>query len=217
MTTRRNLDDARSYGRSIQPIHDLQSADGSVAGDDIFAILDVSQIDADAQPKKVTVSGLAATVGQYITASGTAGTVTVLGPEGAIQFKTGTTSSGTENAIFTGSGIYASGVTSPSYTTNLAAFNTVSATGYVLANTDNGRTLLLNNVSGAVVEVPQGLTPGFNCTVIQMASGQVTLTSGTSVTMDSAGATFKTARQFAVAGIIGISTNAYIVTGETSA
>ena len=213
MTTRRNLDDARSYGRSIQPIHDLQGADGSVAGDDVFAILDVSQIDADAQPKKVTVSGLAEAVSPYITVAGP----TILGPEGAIQFKTGTTTSGTENAIFTGSGIYASGFTSPSYTTNLAAFNTVSATGYILANTDNGRTLLLNNVSGAVVQVPQGLTPGFNCTVIQLASGQITLTSGTAVILDSAGGTFKTAQQFAVAGIIGINTDTYILTGETSA
>ena len=213
MATRRNLDDARSYGRSIQPIHDLETGDSALSGADVFAVLDVSEIDADAQPKKVTVSGLAIAATPYINIS----SAPTLGPEGAIQFKAGATPSGNENAIFTGSGIYASGITSPSYTTNLASFNTVSATGYVLANTDNGRTVLFNNVSGAVVQVPQNLTAGFNCTLIQLASGQVTLTSGTSVTLNSAGATFKTARQYAVAGLIGVATNSYVLTGETSA
>lgn len=212
MATRRNLDDARSYGRSIQPIHDLQTGDSALSGADVLAILDVSEIDADAQPKKVTVSGFAAAAATYITVAGNA-----TGPAGAIQFKAGTTASGSENAIFTGSGIYASGVTSPSYTTNLANFNTVAATGYVLAATDNGRTVLFTNATGVAVQLPQGLTNGFNCTLIQLASGQVTVTSGTSVTLDSAGATFKTARQFAVAGVIGISADRYILTGETSA
>lgn len=213
MTTRRNLDDARSYGRSIQPIHDLQPADGSATGSDVFAILDVSEIEADAQPKRITLSGVAEAIAPYISIS----SAPVLGPNGAIQYKTGTTVSGSENAIFTGSGIYASGVTSTSYTTNLAGFNTVTATGYTLLDTDNGRTVLFSNVSGAVVLIPQGLTPGFNCTMIQLASGQVTVTSGASVALNSAGGTFKTAQQYAVAGVIGIASNTYILTGETSA
>jgi len=213
VATRRNLDDARSYGRSIQPIHDLQTGDSALSGADVLAVLDVSEIDADAQPKKVTVSGFAAAAAAYITVGGS----TTLGPAGAIQFKAGTTASGSENAIFTGSGIYASGITSPSYTTTLASLNTVATTGYVLAATDNGRTVLFTNATGVAVQVTQGLTNGFNCTLIQLASGQVTVTSGTSVTLDSAGATFKTARQFAVAGVIGISADRYILTGETSA
>lgn len=213
MATRRNLDDARSYGRSIQPIHNLQQGDTVLSGADVLAILDVSVVDADAQPKKVTVSGFAAAASPYITVT----SAPAIGPEGAVQFKAGTAASGTENVIFTGSGIYASGVTSTSYTTNLAGFNTVATTGYVLANTDNGRTVVFTNATGIAVQLPQGLTNGFNCTLIQLASGQVTVTSGTSVTLDSAGATFKTAKQFAVAGIIGISADRYILTGETSA
>jgi hypothetical protein len=213
VTTRRSPDDARSYGRSIQSIHYLQPADGSATGADIFAILNVSEIEADAQPKKITLSGVAEAISPYISIPSSS----TLGPTGAIQFKVGTVASGSENAIFTGSGIYASGVTSPNYTTNLAGFNTVSATGYTLLNTDNGRTVLFSNISGAAVLVPQGLTPGFNCTMIQLASGQVTVTSGVSVALDSAGSTFKTAQQYAVAGVIGVAADMYILTGETSA
>ena len=212
MTTRRSPDDARSYGRSIQSIHYLQPENGSATGADIFAILNVSEIEADAQPKKITLSGVAQTISPYITITNPS----AIGPTGAIQFEVGALASGSENAIFTGSGIYASGVTSPNYTTNLAGFNTVSATGYTLLNTDNGRTVLFNNISGAAILVPQGLTPGFKCTMIQLASGQVTVTSGVSVALDSAGSKFKTAQQYAVAGVIGIATNTYIITGETS-
>jgi hypothetical protein len=215
MSGRRSLDNARTYGRSLQPIHDLQLADGGVSGDDILAILDVNAIDADAQPKKVTVSGMAAAVSPYVTVTPTA--PAAVGPAGAIQFSSNNLISGSSNAIFTGSGIYASGVASPSYTTDLSTYNTVSTTGYVLANTDNGRTVLFTNLSGAVLQVPAGLTPGFNCTLIQLASGQVTLTSGTSVILNSAGSTFKTARQYAVAGLIGVSSDTYVLTGETSA
>ena len=59
MAARRKLNDALDYGRHIQSIHDLQQLDSAeVSGDDILAVLDVSQIDADAQPKKITISDL---------------------------------------------------------------------------------------------------------------------------------------------------------------
>lgn len=56
---RRKLNEALTYGRSLQPIHDLQPIQSSdVSSDDVLVILDVSQVDADAQPKKVTVGDL---------------------------------------------------------------------------------------------------------------------------------------------------------------
>jgi hypothetical protein len=59
MAARRKLNDALDYGRHIQPIHDLQELSaGQVSGDDILAVLDVSEVNADAQPKKVTISSL---------------------------------------------------------------------------------------------------------------------------------------------------------------
>jgi hypothetical protein len=59
--TRRKLFDALEFGRSLQPTHDLQTLEGGdVSSDDITYVLDVSELEADAQPKKVTVGSLTA-------------------------------------------------------------------------------------------------------------------------------------------------------------
>lgn len=55
---RRKLDDALSYGRQLQSVHDLQAVGSSASADDIVAILDVNALDADAQPKKATLQDL---------------------------------------------------------------------------------------------------------------------------------------------------------------
>ena len=56
MTARRSLNDALDYGRKIQSIHDLQElSSAEVSSSDILAVLDVSELRADAQPKKITI------------------------------------------------------------------------------------------------------------------------------------------------------------------
>lgn len=55
---RRKLDDALTYGRQLQSVHDLQAVGSSASADDIVAILDVNAVDADAQPKKATLQDL---------------------------------------------------------------------------------------------------------------------------------------------------------------
>jgi hypothetical protein len=63
---RRKLNDALDFGRQLQGAHELQNASTGVSADDIVAILDVSEVDADAQPKKVTI-------GDLVTAGGGSG------------------------------------------------------------------------------------------------------------------------------------------------
>jgi hypothetical protein len=58
MARRRKLDDALDFGRHLQSVHELQSAGATAASDDILAILDVSEVDADGQPKKITLQEL---------------------------------------------------------------------------------------------------------------------------------------------------------------
>lgn len=208
----RDWSTARSFGRTLQGVHLLESAKPSnTSGDDILPLLNVNSVEADAQPKKVTVSGLGAAAAPYVAAaSGSA-----RGPLNSVQYNNNGTLQGSENVVFTGSGIYASGVSSPSYTTNLSSINSVTATGYTLLESDNGRTILFTSTSGVALQVPAGLSPGFNCTIIQTtASGRVTLTSGTNVVLNSAYSAFKTTTQYSVAGVIGISSNSYIVTGD---
>lgn len=69
MTGRRNLTSAREFGRLLQPVHSLQSANGIASGDDVLVLLNVNEVDAAAQPKKITVSGLADAVSPYIGSS----------------------------------------------------------------------------------------------------------------------------------------------------
>ena len=72
--TRRKLFDALEFGRSLQPTHDLQTLEGGdVSSDDITYVLDVSELEADAQPKKITVGSLTAgTTDSVARASGNA-------------------------------------------------------------------------------------------------------------------------------------------------
>lgn len=208
----RDWSTAREFGRSMQRTHLLQEANPTeITGDDITFLLNVNEVQTDAQPKKITVSGLGAAAAPYVsTASGSA-----QGPEGAIQYNDNGVLTGSSNLLFTGSGIYSSGVASPSYTTDLASINTVASSGYTLAETDNGRVVLLTNQAPTIVSVPAGLSPGFNCTLIQTTvSGQVTLTSGAGVALNSAYGALKTTTRYSVAGVIGTATNSYIVTGD---
>lgn len=203
---------AREFGRKLQAGHLLQQAQPrDLSGDDILTVLNVNEILADAQPKKVTISGLGSASAPYVaTASGSA-----VGATGSIQYNEQGYLAGSSNLVFNGSGIYSSGVSSPNYTTNLAGFNSVVTSGYTLINTDNGRTVLFTNAAPTVVTVPPGLDPGFNCTLIQTTvSGQVTIASGVGVTLNSAYSAFKTTTRYSVAGVIGIAANSYIVTGD---
>ena len=76
---RRKLNDALDFGRRLQATHDLQTISGDAAPDDLVAILDVSEVEADAQPKKITLSDL-------VSAAGASGAT---GPEGAVQTNSG--------------------------------------------------------------------------------------------------------------------------------
>lgn len=208
----RDWSTAREFGRTLQAGHLLQQANSAdLSGDDILTVLNVNEIIADAQPKKVTISGLGAAAAPFVaSASGSA-----VGINGAIQYNNNGFVAGSPNLVFDGSGVYSSGVSSPNYTTNLAGFVSVATSGYTLLNTDNGRTVLFTNQSPTVVTIPAGLDPGFNCTLIQTTiSGQVRLASGVAVSLNSAYGALKTTTRYSVAGVIGISNNSYIVTGD---
>lgn len=60
---RSNLTAARELGRLLQPVNNFQLADGDVSQSDVLFLLDASEIDAAAQPKRVTVQGLGAVIG----------------------------------------------------------------------------------------------------------------------------------------------------------
>ena len=57
MTGKRDLSTAREWGREILKTHDLQQYD-SASQDAILPVIDTTQIQADAQPRKMSISGI---------------------------------------------------------------------------------------------------------------------------------------------------------------
>ena len=95
---------------------------------------------------------------------------------------------------------------------------TVSGTSHSLSSINNNRLTLFTANSGVTTTVPSGLTDGFSCLLVQTtASGQVTISGASGVTVRSALSSTKTAYQYAVASIIKIGTEEYLLSGEVTA
>jgi len=95
---------------------------------------------------------------------------------------------------------------------------TVTGTTYSLSSINNNRLALFTAASGTTVTVPSGLSNGFSCLAVQTTiSGQVTISGASGVTIRSAFSSTKTAYQWAVASIIKIGTEEYLLSGEVTA
>jgi len=100
-----------------------------------------------------------------------------------------------------------SGYRGDSLTTNVQ-----TGTTYTLTDEDNGRVIAMNNASAITLTVPQYLKAGFNCTIIQLGTGQITPTaSGT--TINSYASTTKTAGQYAACTLLAISDDVFVLGG----
>lgn len=88
---------------------------------------------------------------------------------------------------------------------------TISA-NYPITAADNGKIIQSTSASAITVTIPTGLPTGFNCTIVQMGTGQITF-SGTY--LNRSGFT-KTASQYAVVSIMHLGSNSIIVAGEMS-
>lgn len=95
-------------------------------------------------------------------------------------------------------------------TGQLALENTTSRT---LDASDNGKVILCSNAATITVSVPTGLVQGFNCTLIQLGAGKVTLSaSGTS--LNSYSGLLSTMGQYAVISVISIGTDVFVAAGN---
>jgi hypothetical protein len=110
MAARRKLNDALDYGRQIQPIHDLQElTSAQVSADDILAVLDVSEVEADAQPKKVRIGDLGGGITATDTVARASGNAALA--EAATKLPlTGGTVSGQLTQNIVALGLYGSGI-----------------------------------------------------------------------------------------------------------
>jgi hypothetical protein len=110
------------------------------------------------------------------------------------------------------SGNLTGGNVSTSTISGFAANVATITTGYNLTAADNGKIIQSTAASAITVTIPTGLPTGFNCTFVQMGTGQITF-SGTYLNR---GGFTKTASQYALVSIIHLGSNSIVVSGEMS-
>ena len=100
-------------------------------------------------------------------------------------------------------------------TSSLSGFTaniTTVAANYPLTAADNGKIIQSTSGSAITFTIPSGLPAGFNCTIVQMGAGQITLAG----TYFNRGNFTKTASQYAIVSILHMGSNNIIVSGEMS-
>lgn len=99
--------------------------------------------------------------------------------------------------------------------------NAQTGTSYTLALTDQVKLVSCSNASAITLTVPPNSSVAFatgsQIIVYQAGAGQVTLTAGAGVTINSNGAKLKLTGQYAVATLIKIDTNTWVAAGNLSA
>ena len=125
--------------------------------------------------------------------------------------RTGTNLSYTAGNVST-TGNLTGGNASTSTISGFAANVATITAGYNLTATDNGKIIQSTAASAITVTIPAGLPTGFNCTIVQMGTGQMTF-SGTYLNR---GNFTKTASQYAIVSILHLGGNTIVVSGEMS-
>ena len=99
----------------------------------------------------------------------------------------------------------------------------IANTGFVIADTgtsriisalDNGKCITFSNTSPITASVPAGLPVGFNLLLIQINTGQVQLSAGPGVTINSDGGKTKIASQHSSASLISYASNIFNLAGN---
>lgn len=169
----------------------------------------------------ITYPNVAGTNGYVLTTNGT-NTATWAAPSGAV-------SGGTTNAIpkyTSATALGASSITDDG--TNISFSNKTVAggsaavnasivaatTSYTLTQADNGKVINCANTGALTITIPNTLTAGFNCMIVQMAAGSVTISAGAGTTIYNRSNYSKTGGQYAIATIVSPSTNVFITGGD---
>ncbi|MFM7628477.1 MAG: hypothetical protein ACKO44_03090 [Algoriphagus sp.] len=97
-----------------------------------------------------------------------------------------------------------------------ANINNQTGTTYQLVASDNGKIITLNNASGITLTVPAGLSVGFNCMIVQLGAGQVTLVAGAGATITNRSSYTKSGGQNAILSLISVASNSFISSGDMS-
>ena len=100
-----------------------------------------------------------------------------------------------------------------SYAPATPSINNQTGTTYSLVAGDNGKLVTFNNSGAITLTVPSGLGAGFSCLVLQLGTGQVTLSASSTTIMQRQSYT-KTAGQGAVISLIAYAANSFVASGD---
>jgi len=96
-----------------------------------------------------------------------------------------------------------------------AEINAQTGTTYTLLAADNGKIVTCDNAAAITVTVPSGLGAGFNCKVIQIGAGIVTIT-GSGATINNVNSHTGTAGQFGAASLLAYAADTFLMQGDTA-
>lgn len=99
------------------------------------------------------------------------------------------------------------------YRVTSSAINSQTATGYTLQASDNGRIITFDSAATHTLRIPTGLDIGFNATIIQLGTGQVTCTGLSGATVNCYASGNKILGQHGSASIICYASNTYNLGG----
>jgi hypothetical protein len=167
----------------------------------------------------------------FPTATGTTGQVLTLSAAGAATWSTTSSiSGGTTNAIpkyssstaITPSNITddgsAIGFSNKTIAGGSAAVNNLSVvagtTAYSLQQSDNGKIIYCANTGALTITIPNTLTAGFNCMIVQMAAGTVTIAQGAGTSVFNRANYTKSGGQYAVVTIVSPASNVFVTGGD---
>jgi hypothetical protein len=176
----------------------LPALGATPATDDVLPIVDVS---GTATTKKVTVANLVAAA-----------------PQGDLLASNNL--SDVANAVTSRTNLgLGTAATSASTDFSPAFFSTVSetTTARTLSDSDNGKVIVFSNANDVTVTLPNGLTSGFNCTLVQESSGIVKVFISGSATLYGYNSNNATAGRYASVNIYPIGTDSYVLDGTAQA
>ena len=105
--------------------------------------------------------------------------------------------------------------------TAMIAINAQTGTTYTTVLADDGKLITCSNASAIALTIPPNSSVaygiGTQINIAQLGAGQVTITAGAGVTLNSAGSKLKLDAQYAVATCVKTDTNTWFVVGNLKA
>lgn len=144
-------------------------------------------------------------------------TTPLAGTEVAPVVQSGTTKKATVLDFTNGIPITPQKVNSGAYEISSSAVVTESGTSRTLSAADNGKVIYCTSGSAITINTASGLGAGFSCTMIQGGAGQITVAQGSSTTLASYSAFYKSAGQYAAMTLVCPVANTFILAGNTTA